>query len=163
MVFPGALHYTLSKYNKIKEEDDMEAHVSNKQALEYSVKNTKLILTETIKNYNLSCLKTKTVSIDDDDQIDEIDEKTELKLRAWRRRRERYVSQARDSISSFRQKLMSESRVSSIDMDFWRVLASQNDRVTMMIVMFVVKCRFSRETSKAMDLFQNWKQYGGDC
>ena len=52
--------------------------------------------------------------------------------------------------------------LTSIDMDFWRVLATQNDRVTMMIVMFVVKCRFSMETSKAVDLFENWATHGGD-
>ena len=92
---------------------------------------------------------------------EEIDEEKELELRDWRTRRETYVTKARDSISSFRQ-LSFSSRKASIDMDFWRVLASQNDRVTMMIVMFVVKCRFSMETSKAVDLFENWAKHGGD-
>ena len=93
---------------------------------------------------------------------EEIDEEKELELRDWRTRRESYVTKARDSISSFRRGLDEGSRKTSIDMDFWRVLATQNDRVTMMIVMFVVKCRFSMETSKAVDLFENWATHGGD-
>ena len=155
MISSGALQYLLSKFQNHQEKEAMEAQ----KALEYSVRNSKSFVLK--KAAILPCLKSNNISIDDD--IDEIDENTEIGLRAWRNKRQKYVNQARQSFSSFRQHLMSESRVSSIDMDFWRVMASQNDRVTMMIVMFVVKCRFSSETSKAMDLFQNWKEYGGDC
>ena len=92
-----------------------------------------------------------------------INENRDEAFSGWKLKRANYARQSKKShINSFQRILMSSSRISSIDMDFWRVLASQNDIITLTVVMFFVKCRFSMETNKAIDLFETWKERGGD-